>query len=133
MTWVPGGAPCYRCLYPQSPDDLVPSCAEAGVLGVLPGVMGSLQATEALKVLLGIGEPLTGRLLVYDALSLTFDEFRFQRRGRLRGVRRPSDDHDHFTTQGVTFEAALLNGPPQQLAQELKNGHRRPAAAGRRT
>ena len=80
MTYLPGKAPCYRCLYPHSPDNLVPSCAEAGVLGVLPGVMGSLQATEALKLLLGIGEPLTGRLLVYDALSLTFDEFRFQRR-----------------------------------------------------
>ena len=58
----------------------MPNCAEAGVLGVLPGVMGSLQATEAIKLLLGIGEPLLGRLLVYDALSLSFDEFRFQRR-----------------------------------------------------
>jgi adenylyltransferase/sulfurtransferase len=80
MTYVPGKSPCYRCLYPAGSDALVPNCADAGVLGVLPGVMGSLQATEAIKLLLGIGEPLTGRLLVYDALSLSFDEFRFQRR-----------------------------------------------------
>jgi adenylyltransferase/sulfurtransferase len=80
MTYVPGIGPCYRCLYPESSEGLVPNCAQAGVLGVLPGVMGSLQATEVIKVLLGIGESLVGRLLVYDALSLSFDEFRFSRR-----------------------------------------------------
>jgi sulfur-carrier protein adenylyltransferase/sulfurtransferase len=80
MTYLPGRSPCYRCLYPSSADDLVPNCATAGVLGVLPGVMGTLQATEAIKVLLGIGEPLAGRLLVYDALALQFQEFHFQRR-----------------------------------------------------
>jgi sulfur-carrier protein adenylyltransferase/sulfurtransferase len=80
MTYVPGRGPCYRCLYPASDDSLVPNCAEAGVLGVLPGVMGSLQATEAIKLLLGIGEPLIGRLLVYDALALQFQEFLFSRR-----------------------------------------------------
>jgi adenylyltransferase/sulfurtransferase len=80
MTYVPGRSPCYRCLHPNSAEDLVPNCATAGVLGVLPGVMGSLQATEAIKLILGIGEPLAGRLLVYDALSLTFQEFRFTRR-----------------------------------------------------
>jgi sulfur-carrier protein adenylyltransferase/sulfurtransferase len=80
MTYVPGESPCYRCLYPANSDDLVPNCATAGVLGVLPGVMGSLQATEALKLVLGIGELLTGRLLMYDALSLRFQEFRFKRR-----------------------------------------------------
>jgi adenylyltransferase/sulfurtransferase len=67
--------PCYRCLFPEPPPPgLVPSCAEGGVLGVLPGVVGSLQATEALKILLGIGEPLVGRLLLYDALAMRFDE-----------------------------------------------------------
>ncbi len=67
--------PCYRCLYPEPPPpDLVPSCAEAGVLGVLPGLVGVLQATEAVKLLLGVGEPLVGRLLLYDALSLSFRE-----------------------------------------------------------
>ena len=62
--------PCYRCLYPEPPPPgLVPSCAEGGVLGILPGIIGSIQATEAMKLLLGIGEPLVGRLLVYDALA----------------------------------------------------------------
>lgn len=70
-----GKGPCYRCLYPSPPEPgLVPSCAEGGVLGVLPGVVGALQATEALKFLLGIGRSLAGRLLLYDALSLAFRE-----------------------------------------------------------
>jgi len=65
--------PCYRCLYPeQPPPGLVPNCAEGGVLGVLPGVIGMLQAVETVKLLLGIGEPLIGRLLVFDALAMTF-------------------------------------------------------------
>ncbi|WP_237071368.1 MULTISPECIES: molybdopterin-synthase adenylyltransferase MoeB [Mycetohabitans] len=75
----PNGGPCYRCLFPEPPPrDLTPSCAEAGVLGVLPGVIGTLMATEALKILLGIGEPLVGRLLTYDALSERFDELRME-------------------------------------------------------
>lgn len=66
--------PCYRCLFPEPPPPgLVPSCAEGGVLGVLPGTVGTLQATEALKLILGIGEPLIGRLLLYNALDMTFD------------------------------------------------------------
>ena len=65
--------PCYRCLFPEPPPPgLVPSCAEGGVLGVLPGTIGSIQATETLKLILGIGEPLIGRLLLYDALDLSF-------------------------------------------------------------
>jgi molybdopterin/thiamine biosynthesis adenylyltransferase/rhodanese-related sulfurtransferase len=76
----PGRGPCYRCLYPQPPPaDLAPSCAEAGVLGVLPGVVGLLQATETLKILLGKGEPLVGRLLAYDALAGSFHELRARR------------------------------------------------------
>ncbi len=72
--------PCYRCLFPEPPPpELAPNCAEAGVLGVLPGVVGTLQATEALKHLLGIGEPLRGRLVVYDALAMKFHEFKIQR------------------------------------------------------
>lgn len=67
--------PCYRCLFPQPPPPgLVPSCAEGGVLGVLPGVVGAIQATEAIKLVLGEGEPLIGRLLLYDALAMSFDE-----------------------------------------------------------
>jgi adenylyltransferase/sulfurtransferase len=75
-----GHGPCYRCLYPSPPDPgLVPSCAEGGVLGVLPGVIGALQATEALKLLLGIGRSLAGRLLVFEALSLSFREIALTR------------------------------------------------------
>jgi molybdopterin/thiamine biosynthesis adenylyltransferase/rhodanese-related sulfurtransferase len=81
MTYVPGRGPCYRCLFPEPPaDGLVPNCAEAGVLGVLPGVMGTIQATEAIKLIVGIGEPLIGRFLTYDALAMRFEEFRFSRR-----------------------------------------------------
>jgi len=71
------GGPCYRCLYPQAPDaGIVPSCAEAGVLGVVTGVMGTLQAGEAIKELTGIGESLAGRLLLWDALSMRFTTIR---------------------------------------------------------
>ena len=72
--------PCYRCMYPDPPEaGTVPSCGEIGVLGVLPGIIGTLQATEAIKLLLGIGEPLIGRLLLYDALSMRFRELRVPR------------------------------------------------------
>ncbi|HKQ13191.1 MAG TPA: molybdopterin-synthase adenylyltransferase MoeB [Steroidobacteraceae bacterium] len=81
MTYVPDRGPCYRCLFPAPPGEgLVPNCAEAGVLGVLPGVMGTIQATEAIKLIVGAGEPLIGRLLTYDALAMRFDEFSFKRR-----------------------------------------------------
>jgi len=74
------GGPCYRCLYPEPPPPgLVPSCAEGGVLGVLPGVIGTIQATEVIKLLTGIGEPLIGRLLLYDALSMRFRELKLRR------------------------------------------------------
>jgi molybdopterin/thiamine biosynthesis adenylyltransferase/rhodanese-related sulfurtransferase len=76
----PHQGPCYRCLFPTPPPpELAPSCAEGGVLGVLPGVIGSLQASEALKLALGIGEPLVGRLLLFDALAATFDEVKLRR------------------------------------------------------
>ncbi len=72
--------PCYRCVFPQPPPPgVVPSCAEAGVLGVLPGVIGSIQATETLKLLLGTGEALVGRLLLYDALEMSFRELRLRK------------------------------------------------------
>lgn len=70
---APGG-PCYRCLFPEPPPPgLVPNCSESGVLGILPGTIGTLQATEAIKLILGIGEPLIGRLLLYDALSMAWE------------------------------------------------------------
>lgn len=74
------GGPCYRCLYPEPPPPgLVPSCAEGGVLGVLPGVIGTIQATETLKLILGTGEPLVGRLLLYDAFKMRFRELKLRR------------------------------------------------------
>lgn len=98
MTYVPGRGPCYRCLFPEPPAaGLVPNCAEAGVLGVLPGVMGTLQATEAIKLIVGVGEPLVGRLLTYNALDMRFGEFRFSRRrdcavcGDHPTIREPAD------------------------------------------
>ena len=79
-TFVPHDGPCYRCLFPTPPPpELAPSCAEAGVLGVLPGTVGLLQATEVIKLVLGIGRPLIGRLLMYDALETEFRELRLSR------------------------------------------------------
>src|SRR5918997_836665 len=76
--YLPYDGPCYRCQVPEPPPaELAPSCAEAGVLGVLPGIIGSLQAMEAIKLLLGIGEPLVGRLIAYDALEESFRTFKF--------------------------------------------------------
>lgn len=80
MTYLPGRGGCYRCLFPDVTAGAVASCADAGVLGVLPGVLGAIQATEAIKLILGQGEPLVGRLLTYDALEMAFREFRFARR-----------------------------------------------------
>lgn len=76
----PPDGPCYRCLYPEPPPPgMVPSCAEGGVLGVLPGVIGTIQATEAIKILAGIGRTLVGRLMVYDALQMTFRELKIRK------------------------------------------------------
>ncbi len=79
-TFVPFEGPCYRCMYPtQPPDELAPACAVAGVLGVLPGIVGLLQANEVFKLVLGVGEPLAGRLLMFDAMGTTFEEVRIWR------------------------------------------------------
>jgi molybdopterin-synthase adenylyltransferase len=86
-----GPNPSYRDLFPEPPPEgLLPSCAEAGILGALTGVLGSLQATEVLKLLLGIGEPLIGRLLLVDALSMRFETIRYRRRSGQSGVVAPS-------------------------------------------
>jgi molybdopterin/thiamine biosynthesis adenylyltransferase len=78
--FYPYEGPCYRCLVPEPPPaEIAPSCAEAGVLGVLPGIIGSIQAVETIKLLLGLGDPLVGRLLAYDALEETFRNFRIRR------------------------------------------------------
>jgi molybdopterin/thiamine biosynthesis adenylyltransferase/rhodanese-related sulfurtransferase len=98
LTYLPNHSPCYRCLFPEPPTDgLVPNCAEAGVLGVLPGVLGTIQATEAIKLITGIGSLLIGRLLTYDALEMRFEEFKFTRRddcavcGKRPTIKEPQD------------------------------------------
>lgn len=79
-TFAPRQGPCYRCLYPEPPPaHLAPSCAEAGVLGVLPGIVGTIQATEAIKLILGQGEPLIGRLLMYESLGMKFRTLKLRR------------------------------------------------------
>ncbi|WP_456428137.1 molybdopterin-synthase adenylyltransferase MoeB [Rhodocaloribacter sp.] len=110
---APGG-PCYRCLYPEPPPPgLVPSCAEGGVLGVLPGIVGALQATEVIKWITGIGEPLVGRLLLFDALAMTF---------RTLKVRRDPNCPvcgDHPTvTELIDYE--VFCGIPQARAAEAR-------------
>jgi sulfur-carrier protein adenylyltransferase/sulfurtransferase len=109
MTYVPGRGPCYRCLFPEPPAaGTIPSCAEAGVLGVLPGVLGTIQATEAIKIIAGIGEPLIGRLLTYDALDMRFQEFGFARRvdcavcGDRPTITEPKDPHDLCSPETLT-------------------------------
>lgn len=80
MTVIPGDGPCYRCIFPEVPEtEVATACSKAGVLGVLPGIIGTLQATEAIKYLLGVGSLLTGRLLTYDSAALKFREIPLQR------------------------------------------------------
>jgi adenylyltransferase/sulfurtransferase len=126
--------PCYRCLFPEPPPPgLVPSCAEGGVLGVLPGTIGTIQATEALKVLLGIGEPLIGKLLLYNALDMTFDFVKLRKNPNCRvcgpnadikelidyeefcGV--PSHDHEEGSA------GAGLDITVQELSERMKTNH----------
>jgi adenylyltransferase/sulfurtransferase len=98
--WAEHG-PCYRCLFPEPPPPgLVPSCAEGGVFGVLPGAIGALQATEALKLLLGIGEPLIGKLMLFDALNMSFEELRLKKNPNCRVC----SDHPEVT-ELIDYEA----------------------------
>jgi sulfur-carrier protein adenylyltransferase/sulfurtransferase len=126
--------PCYRCLFPEPPPPgLVPSCAEGGVLGVLPGTIGTIQATEALKVLLGIGEPLIGKLLLYNALDMSFDFVKLKKNPNCRvcgpnadikelidyeefcGV--PSHDHEEGSA-GANWDITV-----QELAERVQHNH----------
>jgi sulfur-carrier protein adenylyltransferase/sulfurtransferase len=125
--------PCYRCLFPEPPPPgLVPSCAEGGVLGVLPGTIGSLQASEALKLILGIGEPLIGKLLLYNALDMSFDFVKLRKNPKCKmcgenpeitelidyeafcGV--PGHDHEEGSA-GPGWDITA-----SELAERLKNG-----------
>ncbi|KXK14779.1 MAG: UBA/THIF-type NAD/FAD binding protein [Chloroflexi bacterium OLB14] len=137
--------PCYRCLFPEPPPPgLVPSCAEGGVLGVLPGTIGTLQATEALKILLGIGEPLIGKLLLYNALDMSFDFVKLKKNPNCRvcganadikelidyekfcGV--PSHDHEDAATDSVLDISALdlkqrLTLDPKLILLDVREPH----------
>ena len=109
------GGPCYRCLYPEPPPPgLVPSCAEGGVLGILPGTIGLIQATEAVKLILGIGEPLVGRLLLYDALGMHFREL------KLRKNPECPICGDHPTITGLIDYHQFCGVPQQPVKQESK-------------
>ena len=113
--FLPYEGPCYRCLFPEPPPpDLAPSCGEAGVLGVLCGVMGNVQATEAIKILLGIGDTLSGRLLVYDALGMTFTELKVRRDPNCPacspGATVEFRDYDAWCA-GVGHESAIAGAP----------------------
>lgn len=113
-TFIAGEGPCYRCLFPDPPPpELAPSCAEAGVLGLLPGTIGLIQATEVAKLILGIGEPLVGRLLTYDALSTTFRELRLSRDPDcpMCGPHAPTSlDDIEYSDVGCAIPAAALAG-----------------------
>lgn len=117
------GGPCYRCLYPEPPPPgLVPSCAEGGVLGVLPGVIGTIQATEVIKLLTGIGEPLIGRLMLYDALAMRFRELKLRRNPDCpvcgdQPTITELIDYDAFC--GLTTESIHLESQYEITPQEL--------------
>ena len=107
--------PCYRCLYPEPPPPgLVPSCAEGGVLGVLPGIIGVIQATEAIKLILGIGEPLIGRFLIYDALQDAVPRAEAAEGSGVPGVRHASDRHQADRLRAVLRHAARAAGARPQ-------------------
>jgi len=123
--------PCYRCLFPEPPPpDLVPSCADAGVLGVLPGTIGTIQATEAIKLLLGIGSSLAGRLLIYNALEMTFETVTLKKNSRCKICGSEPEITgliDYFEFCGVP---GIVHGPTDsewdiaapELAQRLQRG-----------
>jgi adenylyltransferase/sulfurtransferase len=124
--FYPGKGPCYRCLYPEPPPPgEVPSCAEGGVLGILPGLIGCIQATEAVKLILGRGEPLVGRLLLYDALQMKFREFKVRRNpkcpvcGDAPTVTKLIDYEQFCGVRGQEAPAAAAAGP-EVTAEELK-------------
>lgn len=124
FSWRPG-APCYRCLFPHSSRAAAPSCAEAGVLGMLPGLLGLVQATEAVKLLAGLGEPLLGRLLTVDALAMQWQSFRFARRsdcavcGPAPTIRTPAESVASLVDNSSDGIARLA---PAELAAWLQPG-----------
>jgi molybdopterin/thiamine biosynthesis adenylyltransferase/rhodanese-related sulfurtransferase len=128
---APGG-PCYRCLYPEPPPPgLVPSCAEGGVLGVLPGIVGAIQAIEAIKLILGSGDSLIGRLLLFDALAMKFRELKLKKNpacplcGDLRTITKLIDYEEFCGIRGEEAPAQTTQVPemtPRELKQRLDRG-----------
>jgi adenylyltransferase/sulfurtransferase len=125
--FYPPQGPCYRCLYPEPPPPgEVPSCAEGGVLGILPGLVGCIQATEAVKLVLGSGSPLIGRLLLYDALRMTFQEFKVRRNpkcpicGDHPTVTRLIDYEQFCSVRGQEAPAPAADGQWETTVEELK-------------
>jgi len=127
----PGG-PCYRCLYPEPPPPgLVPSCAEGGVLGVLPGIVGTIQAAETLKLIIGKGDPLVGRLLLFDALGMKFRELKLRRNpecpvcGEHRTLTKLIDYAEFCGIRGEEAPTTVTNIPeitPRDLKSRLEKG-----------
>jgi adenylyltransferase/sulfurtransferase len=125
--WADRG-PCYRCLYPEPPPPgLVPSCAEGGVLGVLPGIVGCIQATEAIKLILGIGQPLIGRLLLFNALKMNFRELRLRKDptcpicGPNRTIHELIDYEQFCGIRGEETEAQPVQESEEITVRELKD------------
>ncbi|MCB9461869.1 MAG: molybdopterin-synthase adenylyltransferase MoeB [Anaerolineaceae bacterium] len=131
--------PCYRCMFPEPPPPgLVPSCAEGGVLGILPGTIGTMQATEAIKLILGIGEPMIGRMLLYDALNMEFNTIKVRKDPHCPVCSIPANDvelidyeqfcgmpaHDHssFTTADETEYAGMNEISVSELKAQLDAG-----------
>jgi len=125
--------PCYRCLFPEPPPPgLVPSCAEGGVLGVLPGTIGTIQATEALKLILGVGDSLVGRLLLYNALDMSFDFVKLRKNPKCKICSAQPEiteliDYEAFCgVPGVEHDEGEVGGgwdiEAQELAARLNNG-----------
>ncbi len=124
--------PCYRCLYPEPPPPgLVPSCAEGGVLGVLPGIVGTIQACETLKLIIGKGEPLIGRLLLFDALGMKFRELKLRKNpecpvcGEHRTITKLIDYAEFCGVRGEEAQSTVTNIPemtPRELKTRLDRG-----------
>ncbi len=131
--------PCYRCMFPEPPPPgLVPSCAEGGVLGILPGTIGTMQATEAIKLLLGIGEPMVGRMMLYDALEMSFQTIKVRKDPKcpVCSIARkdielmdyelfcgmPAHDHSEFSAADDAAELDIRTVDVHQVKAALENG-----------
>ncbi len=119
--------PCYRCLYPEPPPPgLVPSCAEGGVLGVLPGIVGCIQAMETIKLIIGQGESLIGRLLMFDALRVRFRELKLRKNPDVPGLRDASHNYQADRLRAVLRDSRrgahslMITGIPEIEPQEVK-------------